>query len=118
MTAQPAEEAVFKRYYFLLRVSGMCCLYNKHLPFVFTLGCKSHLNAKLELPALVQGGGCEADTALSTGVPEDDRPHAGADDSGTAGACLARGEAFATATQLPRGGNGCTHVFAVSVPTL
>lgn len=43
--------------------------------------------------------------AFSTGVPEDDWPHAGPDDSSTARACPTRREAFATSTQLPRGGN-------------
>jgi len=39
-----------------------------------------------------------------TGVPENDRPHAGTDDGRPPGARLAGGEAFATSTRLPGGG--------------
>lgn len=47
-----------------------------------------------------------------TGVLENDRPHAGTDDGSTAGACLARRKAFATSTQLPRGGNDAPTLYS------
>lgn len=46
--------------------------------------------------------------ALSTGILENDRPHAGSDDSSTARARLTRRKAFATSSQLPRRGNTAT----------
>lgn len=52
------------------------------------------------------GEGFPADPAVPTGVPEDDRPHAGTDDGGAARAGPAGRQAAATATHLPRGGEG------------